>query len=141
MKLVIDSSVSLKWWLDDEEFIDNARLLLKKVIDGDVKLILPELWYYEVANGIMTAVRRNRISEKLSLKFIEELYAVPVEQCQIIPHINKIYKAATRYKYAIYDMTYLIVAELENIPFITGDKKLFNTLKNTKPFVRYLSDL
>ncbi|MBM4135611.1 MAG: type II toxin-antitoxin system VapC family toxin [Nitrospira sp.] len=141
MRLVVDSSVSLKWWLDDEEFIEESRLLLKKVVDGEIELILPELWYCEVANGITTAVRRNRISEKQGKMFIEELQAIPMEQYNIATHINRIYKDAVKYKYAIYDMVYLAIAELEEIQFISSDERLVNTVKSTKPFVKYVSDL
>ena len=140
MKLVIDSSISLKWWLDDEEFVEEARQLLGKIIDGEIELVLPELWYYEVANGITTAVRRNRISEDEGKLFIEELQSIPVRLYQIAPNINRIYEDAVKYKYAIYDIAYLAVAELENIQFITGDEKLVNAVKDTNQFIKHISD-
>ncbi|MBI5213773.1 MAG: type II toxin-antitoxin system VapC family toxin [Nitrospirae bacterium] len=90
MRIVADSSVALKWWLDDEEFIEEAKLLLKKAIAGDIEIVVPELWYCEITNGIIVAVKRNRISEKQGLNFIEELRAIPVKQYQIAPYINKI---------------------------------------------------
>ncbi len=33
MKLIVDSSVSLKWWLDDEDYTGEARILLKMVAE------------------------------------------------------------------------------------------------------------
>ncbi|MBI5213402.1 MAG: hypothetical protein HY957_08530 [Nitrospirae bacterium] len=53
----------------------------------------------------------------------------------------KIFKRAVKYKSTSYDMTYLTVAELEDILFITGDKKLFDAVKNDKPFVKYIADI
>lgn len=35
----------------------------------------------------------------------------------------------------------MVIAEIENIPLITGDEKFFNTVKGNKSFVRYLSNL
>jgi len=141
VRLVVDSSISLKWWLDDEEFTEEARLLLKKIIDGEIELIIPELWYYEVANGITTAVRRKRITEEDGMMFVEELQSIPASLCEIIPNIKKTYQDAVKYQHAIYDMAYLTVAELENIQFITGDEKLINTVADTKLFVKHISGL
>ena len=141
MRIVADSSVALKWWLDDEEFVEEAKLLLKKAIAGDIEIVVPELWYCEIVNGITVAVKRNRISEKQGLKFIEELSAIPAKQYQITSHMNKIFKRAVKYKSTSYDMTYLIIAELEDILFITGDKKLFDAVKHDRPFVKYVSDV
>lgn len=38
MKLIVDSSVSLKWWLDDEEYITESKFLLNKIIEDEVEL-------------------------------------------------------------------------------------------------------
>lgn len=35
----------------------------------------------------------------------------------------------------------MVIAETENIPLITGDKRFYNTVKEDKTFVKYLSDL
>lgn len=72
-RLVIDSSVSLKWWLDDEEYVTEARESLKEIHAGRIIPIVPDLWHYEVANGIRTAVFRKRINKKQGKVFIDEL--------------------------------------------------------------------
>lgn len=141
MKLVVDSSVSLKWWLDDEDYTGEARLLLKSVISGAIELILPELWLYEVANGVVTAVKRNRIQAEEGALFIEEIQAIPFKQYPIALHLSAIYKNAAKYKHAIYDMVYVTIAEMEGIPFITGDQRLYAAVRNDKPLVRSLSGL
>jgi predicted nucleic acid-binding protein len=111
LKLVVDSSVSLKWWLDDEDFIGEARALLSRITGGSIELVLPELWLYEVANGVTTAARRNRISVEDGALFIEELQAIPFKLYPIASHLNMIYNNAARYKYAVYDMVYVTIAE------------------------------
>mgnify|MGYP003681942051 CR=1 FL=1 len=61
-RFMIDSSVSLKWWLDDEEYVVEARESLKQIHLGRMTPLVPDLWNYEVANGIKTAVLRKRIT-------------------------------------------------------------------------------
>ncbi len=55
-RLVIDSSASLKWWLDDEEYVAEARGILKQIHTGIIIPVVPDIWHYEIANGIRTAV-------------------------------------------------------------------------------------
>ena len=140
-RLVADSSVALKWWLDDEQFVDEARLILNKIIAKDVELVVPELWLYEITNGINIAVKRDRITKELGQEFIEELQSIKITQIPIISYLQTIYEEAQIYKYAVYDISYMVIAEIVHIPLITGDEKFFNTVKGNKPFVKYLSDL
>lgn len=139
-RLVADSSVALKWWLDDEQFVDEARLILTKVAANDLELVVPELRLYEIANGINVAVKRGRVAKELGLKFIEELQAIMITQIPIITYLQTIYEEAQIYKYAVYDISYMVIAEIEKISLITGDEKFFNTVKGNKSFVKHLAD-
>lgn len=136
-RVVIDSSMSLKWWMDDEEFIEEARDLLKKVVAGEIEQVVPELWFYEVANGINTAVKRERISNETALNFIEELQAMTPTLIPIAQFLPKIFKESIKYGYATYDIAYMVIAENEGIPFITADKKFFERVKDDKAFVKH----
>jgi predicted nucleic acid-binding protein len=39
-----------------------------------------------------------------------------------------------------YDAAYLALAEHEGIPFVTGDKQLYNAVKGRLPWVRWVGD-
>jgi len=41
--LAIDSSVSLEWWLDDEEYVAEAREILKQIHAGGILRTLSEM--------------------------------------------------------------------------------------------------
>ena len=140
-RVVVDSSVALKWWLDDEEFVEEARTILKKAVANEIELVVPELWFYEIANGLNVAVRRQRISRKLGSEFVEELQAVGVTQIPVASQLGEIFQAAQKYGCAVYDIAYLIIAEQEGIYLVTGDRKFFNVVAGEKSFVKYLSDL
>ena len=138
-KVVIDSSVALKWWLDDEEFIDKARSLLDDIVDEKIEIVVPELWFYEIANGINTAAKRERISNDMALDFLEELQSLNPTIVSVVPLISKAYKEAVKYTCAIYDIVYMIIAESESISLITADERFFDRVKNDKTFVTHLS--
>jgi predicted nucleic acid-binding protein len=138
-RLVIDSSVSLKWWLDDEEYVVEAREILKQIYSGTIIPVVPDLWHYEVANGIRTAVFRKRINKKQGKAFIDELLSMGFDTRSIIFNLPKVFDYAVKYKYAIYDISYVVLAEQEKIDFVTGDVKLLNTVKDDLKFVYHLS--
>jgi hypothetical protein len=74
--LVTDASVALAWALPDEISI-YADAVLKAV--GSGVLHAPEIWPREVANGLVLAVRRGRITTEQRAKFISALQILTIE--------------------------------------------------------------
>ena len=60
MSLVLDTSLTLSWYFEDER-TPAADALLDRVADQGA--MVPGLWRLEIANGLRTAIRRKRIDE------------------------------------------------------------------------------
>ncbi|MGH2461579.1 MAG: type II toxin-antitoxin system VapC family toxin [Chloroflexota bacterium] len=75
---VVDSSVSLKWILDDEECVDQAIALRDTAIEGLVEVVAPSLWIFEVTNGLVVATRRGRLSDDESTRSVDLLQRIGV---------------------------------------------------------------
>jgi predicted nucleic acid-binding protein len=58
--LVVDASIALAWGLPDESS-PYAVSALAAIEEGIVHV--PDLWAYEVANGLVIAVRRQRLTQ------------------------------------------------------------------------------
>ncbi|HTT84619.1 MAG TPA: type II toxin-antitoxin system VapC family toxin [Rhizomicrobium sp.] len=58
MSLVIDSSMTLAWYFEDERTEQSIAVLRLVANEGAV---VPALWRLEVANGLQMALRRGRI--------------------------------------------------------------------------------
>ena len=57
---VLDTSIALKWFLEDEN--DRAySLAILGSLSVEYRPIVPWLWYYEIANVLLTQVHRKRI--------------------------------------------------------------------------------
>jgi predicted nucleic acid-binding protein len=63
-KLVVDASVAIKWLNPFEALADCANTVRDDYEQGQVSLLVPAFWDYEVANGINKAVARGRPSEE-----------------------------------------------------------------------------
>ncbi len=77
--VVVDSSVSLKWALDDEEAVAEAIALRNDAIRGSFVLLAPSLWFFEVINGLITAVRRGRLATNIGSQMLGHLLNVGVQ--------------------------------------------------------------
>jgi predicted nucleic acid-binding protein len=58
--MVIDASLTMAWYFDDESTAATDELLDRVSTDG---AMVPGLWHLEVANAFQMAVRRQRIDE------------------------------------------------------------------------------
>jgi predicted nucleic acid-binding protein len=66
--VVVDASVALSWLLPGEE--TNKTLLLRDyaVANSDIKLLVPPIFWYEVANVLWVAVKKERIAQSEAME-------------------------------------------------------------------------
>jgi predicted nucleic acid-binding protein len=57
--VVIDSSITLAWFFEDER-TDRADVVMREVASAGA--LVPSLWRLEIANALQMAVRRKRIT-------------------------------------------------------------------------------
>ena len=136
--LVVDASVSLKWALDDEESVSQAVALRDAALDGRWQMVAPSLWLYEITNGLVTAVRRQRLAVETGLRALGLLQAVGVGLAD--PEARDVYDAAVRYRVAAYDAAYLALAATLQADLWTGDRRLYDSVRGTAGFVRWIGD-
>jgi predicted nucleic acid-binding protein len=80
----------------------------------------------EVANTLLVAERRQRLSESKSAKFIQLLRTLPIQVIQEpYSHINDdIVTLAREQRLSSYDAAYLDLAKRESVPLATLDASL-----------------
>lgn len=62
---VVDASVSVKWVNPNEPYSKEANEMYEDFLKGDLFLIAPNFWPYEVSNGVYKAVARKELSQDL----------------------------------------------------------------------------
>ena len=92
--VVVDSSVSLKWALDDEEAVAEAVALRDNAISGQFQMVAPSLWLYEVTNGLVTATRRQRITRDLGAQALSHITSLGLQLAD--PEAVDVYEQALR---------------------------------------------
>jgi predicted nucleic acid-binding protein len=123
VSLVIDSSMALAWYFEDEKTAASIAVLNRVADDG---AIVPAHWRLEVLNGLQVALRRGRITAAYRDASLADLRALPIA---IDPETNRQAWAATlrlceRFGLTAYDAAYFELALRRQLPLATLDGEL-----------------
>jgi predicted nucleic acid-binding protein len=140
MIAVLDASVALKWQFEDEEASSASTALLGDFIDGKIDLVSLTLFAYEIVNAINVAINRKRIEEAIGYRAISYLTSLGIELRSFDELIEPTFTMARKYSLSPYDCAYMALAEKEKCEFFTGDKRLFNSIKNYFSFVKWIGN-
>lgn len=128
--VIVDTSVAIKWYFN-EEGSPEARSLLDKHDVG-----APDLLYYEFANFLSN---KNFITAEEARGFLSQLYALPL-QVFLLPQkgFHRAIELAKRFGLSLYDAAFVSLAETLHGDLITADRKLAQKVKALS-FVRLLN--
>ena len=140
IKLVIDASVVLKWYLLDEEYGQQALSILEQYVAGNLTLLAPTILPYEVLNALLVAERRQRIDEEVTEKAFSGFLELEINLLDPFSHYPHILSLVRSFQGSIYDASYLSLAEKNRVNFVTGDKRLYNAVKDQLKWVKWIGD-
>jgi len=123
LSFVIDASVALAWSFHDEANVQVLPVLEKTKLDP---AMAPMLWAYEVANGLLGALRRGRLKRDEVPKLLG-LFAQLNIQLDHVPEAlvwGEILTLAIEHRLTVYDAAYLELAIRRHVPLATLDREL-----------------
>ncbi|MBB4441261.1 MULTISPECIES: type II toxin-antitoxin system VapC family toxin [Rhizobium] len=120
MPFVVDASVAAAWLLADEES-RTAEEALSFLETEDA--LVPDLFWHEMRNILLTAERRKRISNEDVLACLMRLSSLPLRTVSSEDHLP-ILRLAGKYQLSAYDAAYLALAVAENVSLATLDARL-----------------
>jgi predicted nucleic acid-binding protein len=124
MDWVVDASIALAWALPDETS-PQADRFLKGITPKDA-LWVPSLWWYEVANALIVAERRKRLTEADGVQLRELYRRLPIRTDMIFGRetLERLGTLAREYDLSAYDAAYLELALRRGVGLATVDVKL-----------------
>ncbi len=120
MAFVPDASVAAVWLLPDEE-APLADLALGRLMDEEAKV--PNLFWHELRNLLLSAERRGRIDERHANESIARLRQLPIH-CPGEPDDAHVMALARGHRLTAYDASYLALAIREGCALVTLDRRL-----------------
>jgi predicted nucleic acid-binding protein len=139
LKLAIDASTAAQWHLSEEPEAERARYMLRDYAAERVAFVAPLIWHYEVANVVNKAVGTRRLTEEEGYLAFQALQALDIEFVNF-PTPAEAYRLARMYRRSVYDSFYLAVAQNHQIDLWTGDRRLYNAVRQSLPFVKWIGD-
>ena len=125
MKLTVDASVVVKWFVR-EPFFEESRLLLAHRL----RLYAPDILLAEFANTIWKKARQNEIFD--TRPYLDELQSLAeiVSLCPISALIARVAEVAQALDHPVYDCLYLACAEVTESVLVTADLKFAKKVAN-----------
>ncbi len=120
---VIDASSVLSWCFEDEGGPQADALIEKVAAEGAA---VPDLWFLEVANGLVTGERRRRIRPAESAAFVAMLEGLPIvaDGATGARALHETLNLAREHGLTAYDAAYLELAMRLGLPIATADRSL-----------------
>lgn len=138
MDIVLDASVVIKWFKDeDEEYVNPALDIQEKKLSGEVEIIIPDLLILEVLNAFLTKpgfTREDITAIKESIIKMNMKVVCPgskiLEETIIIAKKNSL---------TFYDALYIAITDENDAILYTEDTEIVSCRKDYD-FVRHIKD-
>lgn len=125
IRLVVDASVAIKWYLPEIYEVEASRLL-----NPSSQLLAPDLLFSEIGNILWKHTTRNELSAEKAITIITSLSAVPLQIFEARSLMPVAFEIACQNRRTFYDSLYLALAKTHGCRFVTADLKLYNSLKD-----------
>jgi predicted nucleic acid-binding protein len=125
---VLDCSMVMGWCLPDEKSPVADRFF--QTLPSSIDFVVPALFWYEVANVLVIAVRRKRISSEQASQLQKLVKALPLTTIPSSPQtMTRIVALAEQLVLTAYDAAYLDLARHTNSSLASLDSNLLDSAR------------
>lgn len=123
MSLILDPSLTLAWYFEDERTA-AADAVLSRVVDEGA--VVPPLWRVEVLNAFQMGIRRKRIDTAFRDAALARLSAMAIDvDAESDTQVwTTTLHLADRFGLTAYDAVYLELAQRRQLPLASLDEEL-----------------
>lgn len=120
---IVDASFILAYLLEEDTNITHH---FKRFIQGGSHFIGPRLLWYEVGNGLKSAVMRKRITKNQAQMLYKSFFDLAIEKKPVV--FVSVLSFAILKKITFYDAAYAWLSKKNHTPLLTLDKALLKVL-------------
>ena len=119
--LVLDASATLAWCFDDERTAESNALLDRLAV---ATALVPAIWHVELANALLAAERRRRITAEEIEHVYRLLNRLTIETDDPVLTPAPLLALARAHRLTAYDAAYLDLTLRRHLPLATRDAAL-----------------
>ena len=134
---VLDTSVIVKWFRQEEVLANEALRWRMRYLDGDIAVVVPALVAYELANVLRFKTDLSTAQVQRAMDSIFDMgfqWASPTSDI-----IHRTVEIAREYEITIYDGVFVATAEALGAVVITADERLCRRVSDSD-WIRFLGD-
>lgn len=135
---VLDSSVVIKWFREREPLREQALLVRRAYLEGQLKVFVPDLLFYEIANVLRY---KSDLSEEHVRVAVQTLFDMKLERLNVTPKVlTRAIEIAYACEVTVYDAVFVACAESIDAVLITADERLVAACEPLS-LVRFLGEI
>jgi len=138
MKMVVDSSVMVKWVLAEPDS-DKALVIRDEFRKSVHELLSPAIYTIEASHALTRAERQLRIPAGQARALLLDILTTPPLRFPFEPLLFQPIDISSKMRIGVYDCIYVALALQEQCDLVTADTTMVRTLQPTLPFIRGLS--
>ena len=139
-RVCVDINVALKLTLPEEESV-TAQHLWSSWVESGTEIVAPPLFMFEGTSALCTLVQRGLITAEEGASMLQILQAHRVRLIYPEDLHERALAFALRFEQPqAYDAHYLALAEALGCEFWTADGRLYRTVCDALPWVRWLTE-
>jgi predicted nucleic acid-binding protein len=139
---VLDASVAAKWRLPGkgETLVDEVNGLMRRYAKGEIRFVVPDLFWAELANLLWKAVRQGRCRKSAAESALTSMLERKLPTVPSIGLLDLAFAIAAAFDGSVYDSLYVALAVDSKAQLITADQRLASALSAHLP-VKWLGAL
>jgi predicted nucleic acid-binding protein len=139
IKCVVDASVAIKKFII-EPLTPKVDQLFDHLNDPNSRLYIPDLFYIECTNIVWKYIRAGLYDSAEAQANLADLKLLRFTSTRTVDLMMEAIAISVAHGISAYDACYVALSRQNNVPLLTQDQRLVNTLRDTDFNIRLFAD-
>jgi predicted nucleic acid-binding protein len=139
IKCVVDASVAIKKFII-EPLTPKVDQLFDHLNDPNSRLYIPDLFYIECTNIVWKYIRAGLYDSAEAQANLADLQFLRFTSTRTVDLMMEAIAISVAHGISAYDACYVALSRQNNVPLLTQDQRLVNTLRDTDFNIRLFAD-
>jgi len=126
VRIVLDVSVAVKWFIDDEEYIPESLAIYQALRFRTMDVCAPHTTFAEFGHALRGAFLTKRVPHARLLRACHIFERTPIEFVAVRGFTADAMNLAVKHDGSYYDALYVALAIQDDIKVVTADEPMMN---------------